>query len=103
MSRAITLSLFGLGLWAVVFCAVYALHGLGCAGGWAGQPGVAGLSLHRAAMVAVWVAGIGVHAWSLVSPVFGAGPLGAMPRIGAWMGAGATLFTLFPVVLAGAC
>lgn len=103
MSRAIWLSLFGLTLWAFTFSVVYAMHGVGCENGWHTQTLLPGVSLHRTVMLTIWIAAIVIHIWSLRSPRFTKGPLGNLPRTGAWTGLGATVFTLAPIVLTGQC
>lgn len=102
MTRAIVLTLFGLTLWVVAFSAIYALHGMGCALGWPARA-LGPISLHRAAMLAVWLGALAIHLWTLRAPAFATGPLGRLPRLGAWAGAVATLFTLFPLAVLGEC
>lgn len=49
----------GLIVWAVAFCLLYALHGLGCARGWATiRLGVT--NAHQAVLVAAWLSCIGL-------------------------------------------
>lgn len=55
--KAIGRMVAGLVLWAVVFTALYSLHGVGCERGWAGAQ-LLGLSLHRAVLLAVWILGM---------------------------------------------
>lgn len=47
----------GLTHWAAAFCVLYALHGLGCAGGWA-SVAVGPVSLHRLILTVAWIGGI---------------------------------------------
>lgn len=99
-------SLLGPGIWAVGFSAVYALHGTGCARGWPGIDGAAGINLHQLAMLAVWAATLALGAGVLASLPRAAdgAPLSArLPRAGAWIGLGSSFFTLLPVVLISSC
>ncbi|MCC5956747.1 MAG: hypothetical protein JJU07_11645 [Natronohydrobacter sp.] len=89
--------LIGPTLWFAIFLAVYGLHGLICA-----QWGVVDFS-GRAVMIVVW--GIGV---ALFWPLLRYMPAGHacsidLPRAGLWIGLGATVFTLFPVLIASSC
>ncbi len=43
--------------WAIAFCLLYALHGIGCASGWAITP-VMGASLHRVVLLAAWIGSV---------------------------------------------
>lgn len=56
----------GLVVWAVAFCLLYGLHGIGCTRGWA-DIGLGPASLHRGVLVVAWLAcvaaGIGVALW----------------------------------------
>jgi hypothetical protein len=95
----------GLTLWAIAFCLLYGLHGIGCARGWA-TIAVAGTSLHRAALAALWIACLAAgaalvarsrphrHAQALVDRA-------AFPI--ALIGLVATLFTGLPILLLPAC
>ena len=101
-------------VWAVVFTGVYMLHGLGCSRGW---PAVSlgPVSLHWGAMALVWVAGLATCGALLVwaRPVRAdAAQSGGNPavtlearlvRIGLWIGFGATLFSLAPLLVASSC
>ncbi|MBQ1202399.1 MAG: hypothetical protein IIX61_01060 [Loktanella sp.] len=96
----LVLTLAGPTLWAVVFSLVYAVHGLACAG----IPGPEGLGQGgRWALVISWVLGVAAFL-----PLFIALPAGPdltqrLPRLGAWIGLAATIYTLFPVVFATSC
>lgn len=95
-------ALAGPTLWALLFSAVYALHGMGCNMGWAGRPAPLG-DLHHFAMWVAWGAGLVLHllTFALIPP----GP----PRqrliiaAGVWIGLVASLFTLFPVIATSTC
>lgn len=107
MTRAIRgnwllLGLIGPGLWAAGFAAVYGLHGMGCALGCdASQVGP--VTGHRLAMIAVWGVTLAACLWALIWLPRGAGLSRRLPRIGAWIGLGATLFTLAPLLVATSC
>lgn len=95
-------SLLGPGIWAATFSAAYALHGVGCAYGWSAvsiPPG----SLHQAAMLAVWLAGLLACLALLRALPAGGGLQHRLPRAGAWIGLAATGFTLFPLFIATTC
>ena len=51
----------GLAIWAAVFASLYAVHGVGCAAGWAGRP-VAGTDLQRVVLFVGWGVGTAVAA-----------------------------------------
>jgi len=89
-------------LWAALFSAVYALHGLGCARGWPAVATPIG-PLHPALIVAVWLVGLALHGMLLA--LFPAGPAREqrLPRLGAWTGLVASVVTLSPVVLVSSC
>ncbi|MBR3370620.1 MAG: hypothetical protein IKG52_08315 [Rhodobacteraceae bacterium] len=96
----LALTLAGPTVWAVVFVAVYGLHGVACAGH--GVPGSLGMGA-RGAMIAVWAGGLAVHV--VVLRALPAGPARAVfiPRAGAWIGLVATAFTLLPLLLVSSC
>ena len=95
-------ALIGPGLWAVGFALVYGLHGLGCAQGWSTQE-VAGMTLHRLAMVGAWVGTLLACVLALMWLPSGPDPTRELPRIGALIGLGATIFTLLPLLVATSC
>jgi hypothetical protein len=99
-------SLLGPGIWAAGFSAVYALHGTGCARGWPAVDGVAGINLHLMAMSAAWIStlALGTALLATLPHAQGGAPLSArLPRAGALIGLGATVFTLFPVIATSSC
>ena len=101
-ARWLLRALIGPGLWAAGFAAVYGLHGMGCALGWNLQQ-IGPVSVHRAAMVAVWGATLAGCLLALRWLPPGPGLPRRMPRIGAWIGLGATIFTLLPLPVATTC
>lgn len=89
-------------LWAGLFSAVYALHGLGCARGWPAVSTPFG-SLHGVAMVAVWLGGLAVHLVLLRTAPTGPGLEHRLLRMTGWIGVCASLLTLWPVVTLTTC
>ncbi len=119
--------LAGLALWALVFAALYALHGVGCARGWA-LPMWGGWSLHRVVLLGVWLGGLAAGvalAWALARPPVGAAAVGASAAVDAvpasdglegpqawllgvgrwlaWAGVAATAITGAPIALLPDC
>lgn len=105
--RWLALSLAGPTLWAVLFVIVYALHGAACAGTDT-PPETLSLGA-RGLMIAAWALGLGAHAVLLKAvtpatrPAIDAGLAQFLPYAGAWIGLGASLFTLFPVLILTSC
>ncbi|RGP37457.1 hypothetical protein [Pseudotabrizicola alkalilacus] len=89
-------------LWAVLFAAVYALHGIGCAWGWTGVAAPFG-SLHIVAMAGVWLAGLVLHVGILAAAPKGPAREARLHRMGAWIGLVASGLTLLPVLLTSTC
>ncbi|QTL03252.1 hypothetical protein J5J86_21285 [Aquabacter sp. L1I39] len=89
-------------LWAVAFSASYGLHGLGCALGW---PAIAigPVSLDRAVILLVGLATLAACLALLARVKAHLGSEAALPRLGLWIGLGATAFTLAPVLVASTC
>ncbi len=99
--RLLALFIAGPALWAVLFAAVYALHGIGCAG-LTGPESLGGL--WRLVMAGVWIAGLGAHVALLRALPAGRGGADRwLPLTGGWIGLGASAFTLFPVLIATSC
>lgn len=92
----------GPAIWAAAFTLVYALHGAGCAAGWAGLD-IGPVSLHRLLMLLGWLAGIAAGGWLLLRLPAGKDRETWLPRAGALIGLFATLFTLVPVLFASSC
>ena len=103
--RWLFLSLAGPGIWAAGFALVYALHGTGCAQGWPETKITGPLDLHRAALWTGWLATLAAGALLLLRlpPAPQAALPRCLPRTGAWIGLGATAFTLLPVAVATSC
>lgn len=89
-------------LWAGIFAAVYALHGLGCALDWPAQP-LGPFSVHRVVLIAVWLAGLIAAGLLLMRAPPGHGREALIVRLGLWIGLVATLFTLAPLLAASSC
>jgi hypothetical protein len=94
----------GLIVWAVAFCVLYALHGLGCARGWA-TIGLGATSAHRAVLIAAWLlcigTAIGVAVWRWPART------GTLVERTGWrlalVGVAATAITGLPIVTLPAC
>ncbi|MDQ0836531.1 hypothetical protein [Sphingomonas faeni] len=102
--RALVRMSAGLIVWAIAFCLLYALHGLGCARGWAtirfGET-----SAHQTALIAGWLLcigmGIGIAVWQWPAR---SGTL--VDRTGfrlALIGVAATAITGLPIFTLPAC
>lgn len=93
----------GLTLWAVGFCLLYALHGLGCARGW-NSMSLAGGTLFVWMLGSVWFllccGGIGVLWWSWNRL---AGFERRLACASAFAGLAGTAITGAPIVLISAC
>lgn len=89
-------------LWVVTFSAAYGVHGLGCELGWPGSY-VGPLSLQRAAILLVGALGLLAGLALLVRLRSERSPEAGLPRLGAWIGLVATVFTLAPTLFASSC
>ncbi|TCH98309.1 hypothetical protein EJV46_14095 [Roseococcus sp. SYP-B2431] len=93
----------GLMLWAFGFSLLYALHGIGCAGGW-DEVAMAGATLFRWALVGTWCL-LCLGAVALMRRAWAA-PAGferGLGLVSALAGLAAILVTGAPVVLTSAC
>jgi len=94
-------------IWLASFSAIYGLHGVGCALGWAGVE-IGGLSLFRWALLAAWLAAILVQV-ALLLALRGARYAAPSPFLrwtsvaGAWVALVAVLWTLHPVAVLSTC
>lgn len=99
------LVLAGPTIWAIGFAFVYALHGMGCNLGWSRIETFGAISLHHLVLWAGWLAVLAANL-ALLRGV-PAAPDGHLirwlPRAGAWIGLGATFFSLLPVALTTSC
>ncbi|MEH3039093.1 MAG: hypothetical protein PGN21_03370 [Sphingomonas paucimobilis] len=94
----------GLTHWAAAFCVLYALHGLGCAGG-AAAVAVGPTSLHHLLLTVAWlggvVAGVVLTLWLRRTQ------RSTLPdRVGVamgWVGAAAIVITGLPIITIPAC
>lgn len=101
----------GLAGWAGAFMLVYALHGIGCAGGWQHVP-VGPTSLHRivqagsvvASLIALAVLAVWLHC-RRAAALMRSGDLllSMLTKASAWTGLAATALTLFPVFTTSVC
>lgn len=89
-------------MWAAVFAAVYGLHGVGCALGWPALT-LGPLSLHRAVLVVVWIAGLIANGALLLRAPTGQEREAFIVRVGLWIGLVAMIFTLAPLLAASSC
>ncbi|MEQ9811941.1 MAG: hypothetical protein RLO50_04110 [Azospirillaceae bacterium] len=93
--------------WLGAFSAVYGLHGIACAFGWA-EPGVWGIPLLRLMLAMAWLGAVAIgslllvalHAPRLRSP---SRFVRRLSQATAWVGLVAMLWTLFPVVATSTC
>lgn len=89
--------------WAAAFCLIYALHGLGCAGGWDARP-FAGGSLHRWVLIAGWAVSLAATTTiALVLMRYRATPLDRAAAALGWVGVAATAITFVPILVIPAC
>ncbi|WFE76584.1 hypothetical protein [Roseinatronobacter sp. S2] len=92
-------------IWAFGFSLVYALHGTGCNLGWTGIDVLGFITLHHLLLWAGWLAALSANLGLLLSrPAAPENRLAHwLPRAGAWIGLGATFFSLLPVALTSSC
>ncbi|PZO66983.1 MAG: hypothetical protein DI498_04335 [Paracoccus denitrificans] len=88
-------------LWAVLFSAIYGLHGIGCANEWT-QQSMGSFSVQRVVLVGAWLFGIALH---LLLIALNRVPhdryhLIAMANL---IGLVSTVVTLFPVIITSSC
>jgi hypothetical protein len=95
----------GPAIWATGFSLVYALHGTGCNLGWFGIDILGPASLHQLVLWAGWLATLLANLVLLLALPAASGDRLELwlPRAGAWIGLGATFFSLLPVALASSC
>ena len=101
----LALVIAGPAIWALGFSLVYALQGAGCSLGWLGVEVLGLVSLHHLALWAGWLAALLANlALLLALPAATGDQLTRwLPRAGAWIGLGATFFSLLPVAFATSC
>lgn len=93
----------GLTGWAIAFCLIYALHGMGCAQGWDVRP-LGGLSVHRWVLLGAWVASLA--ATSILAIWLARSRATTLDRAAAalaWVGVFATLVSFVPIAVVPAC
>ncbi|RJE78929.1 hypothetical protein DWB67_15065 [Paracoccus sp. JM45] len=95
-------SLAGPVLWAVLFSAVYALHGIGCAGGWQNRP-FFWTDLQHAVLAGLWLTGIIAHLILVRYLPSGDGIKQFLIIAGTVIGLVSSAITLFPVVIISSC
>lgn len=95
-------ALLGPGIWALAFAGIYALHGMGCALGWAESPLLWG-SRHAVTLQASWLAALLIAALVVWRAPANAGTGPGLARAGAWIGLVSVLLTLFPVLGLSTC
>lgn len=95
-------------LWLAGFSALYGLHGIGCANGWSEAVVAGGASLHRAALVAAWIALLALQVAVVLA--LRRGPFASAAPFVHWtsltlgvVGLVATLWSLFPVAVLSSC
>ena len=92
----------GPALWALAFALIYALHGMGCARGWPDVSTPMG-SLHAVVLIGAFVLALIVTGVALFKVPRGDGVKALVIAAGGWIGFGATLLTLFPVIGLSSC
>ncbi len=94
----------GLTHWAAAFCVLYALHGLGCAGGWNGVV-VGPVDLHRLLLGLAWVGGIlaGTALALWLRRTRSAALTDSIAVVLGWVGVAAIVVTGLPIVTLPAC
>lgn len=93
----------GLAGWAVAFCVIYGLHGLGCARGWDTLP-LGGASLQRWMLLGTWSVSLALT--MLLAIRLGRARGTTLDRVAAalaWVGVVATLITFVPIAVVPAC
>lgn len=89
--------------WAVAFCLIYALHGLGCARGWDTVP-LTGSSVQRWVLLGGWaVSLLATLSLALRLQRVRATALDRVAAALAWVGVVATLLTFAPIAVVPAC
>ena len=89
--------------WAVAFCLIYALHGLGCAAGWETRH-AGGFSVHHIVLFAAWALSLGATlAIALWLRRYRATTLDRAAAALGWVGFAATLVTFAPIAIVPAC
>lgn len=94
----------GLIVWAIAFCVLYGLHGIGCAVGWPSTTLPGGISVHRGVLIAAWLACIATGVAVALSQRGRRSTL--IERTGwrlAWVGLIATVITGLPILMLPAC
>ncbi len=89
-------------IWALAFAGLYALHGAGCALGWAERPLLWG-SRHDVVLQAGWALALLTAGGVLLRAPQGPGTGAQIARAGGWIGLVAVLLTLFPVLGLSSC
>jgi hypothetical protein len=94
----------GLTHWAVAFCVLYGLHGIGCAGGWAAVA-IGPVSVQRLALLLAWIGGIfaGVALTLWLYRTRGDASTDQIGVVLGWIGVAAIVVTGLPIVTLPAC
>ena len=96
-------ALLGPLIWAALFCAVYALHGVGCAQGWSARPVPLIGDLQRLVLVTLWLAGLAVHLAQITLTAVPQGVTGRVVSAGGRIGLVSSLVTQMPVIATSTC
>lgn len=89
-------------LWAALFSAIYALHGLGCALDWPLLETGFG-PLHPLSLQLLWGAGLLIHLALVIWNKDDRPRIGQWVRAGNWIGLVASAVTLLPVIATSTC
>lgn len=89
--------------WAIAFCLIYGLHGIGCARGW-DQATLVGGDAQRVVLVAAWLVCLGATlAVALFLSRYRATLLDRAALATGWTGVAATFVTFVPLVIVPSC
>jgi len=89
--------------WAVAFCLIYALHGVGCAAGWEQAP-VLGGDRQRVVLIATWLACVAATVSVALYLMRRRTTLLERAAVATgWTGVAATIVTFVPIVVVPSC
>jgi hypothetical protein len=94
----------GLTHWAVAFCVLYGLHGIGCAGVWATTM-VGPISVQRLVLSIAWIGGVaaGIALTGWLYRTRSDAPTDQIGVVLGWVGVAAIIVTGLPIVTLPTC